>query len=140
MFKSPAEIALMQRANDITSLAYKAEFATLKAGMTQYGARQNVTRRSTGSAAATPGAGFGEYSAFPHGSMQPQKLEPGDIVLVDAGARWRATRQTSRARRCSAADSRQTEVWNLERARRTPRSPRRRSARRVRRSTRRRAR
>src|SRR6185503_16610886 len=35
MFKSPAEIALMQKANDITIAAYRVAFPTLHAGMTQ---------------------------------------------------------------------------------------------------------
>ena len=35
MFKSPAEIALMQRANDATLAAYKAALATMREGMTQ---------------------------------------------------------------------------------------------------------
>src|SRR6266550_5764633 len=35
MFKSPAEIALMQRANDITVVAYKATYDSMRAGMTQ---------------------------------------------------------------------------------------------------------
>src|SRR5262249_37526006 len=40
--KSSAEIALMQRANDITLLAFKAAAATLKEGMTQYEFGANV--------------------------------------------------------------------------------------------------
>ena len=28
---------------------------------------------------------FGKYTAFPHGSIQPQKLRDGDVVLIDAG-------------------------------------------------------
>ena len=36
MIKSPAEIALMQRANDITIAAYKAAFASLAEGLTQF--------------------------------------------------------------------------------------------------------
>ena len=55
MHKSPAELALMQRATDITILAIKAAFATLKAGMTQYDLSGNATAALTGSAAATPG-------------------------------------------------------------------------------------
>ena len=42
MIKSPAEIALMQRANDITIAAYKAGFATLREGMTQGDLRNNI--------------------------------------------------------------------------------------------------
>ena len=35
IYKSKAEIALMQRANDVTIEAYRAAFTTMKAGMTQ---------------------------------------------------------------------------------------------------------
>ena len=37
VIKSPAEVALLQRANDITIAAYKAAFATLHEGMAQQG-------------------------------------------------------------------------------------------------------
>jgi Xaa-Pro dipeptidase len=36
MFKSAAELALMQRANDITMAAFKVTFQTLRSGMTQH--------------------------------------------------------------------------------------------------------
>ena len=78
----------MQRATDITILAFKAAFATLREGMTQYElGGQHDGRAHAGSAASDPWAlvGFGKYSAFPHGSVQPQRLERGDIVLLDAG-------------------------------------------------------
>ena len=42
MIKSPAEIALMQRANDITIEAYKAALATLREGMTQHDLSANI--------------------------------------------------------------------------------------------------
>ena len=35
MFKSPAELALMQRANDITIVAYKATHDSMREGMNQ---------------------------------------------------------------------------------------------------------
>ena len=35
IYKSPAEIALMQRANDATIAAYRAALATMREGMTQ---------------------------------------------------------------------------------------------------------
>src|SRR2546421_8786480 len=28
---------------------------------------------------------FGKYTAFPHGSITPQKLHAGDVVLMDGG-------------------------------------------------------
>src|SRR5918994_1151868 len=86
MFKSPAEIALMQRANDITIEAYKASFASLAEGITQFDLGNIVGAAFealgvTGDAFAQ----FGKYSAFPHGSITPQRLQRGDVVLVDGG-------------------------------------------------------
>ena len=86
VIKSPAEIALLQRANDITIAAYKAAFQTLREGMTQGELSANI-------AAAYRGLGvqgnamaiFGKYTAFPHGSIQPQQLREGDMVLIDDG-------------------------------------------------------
>ena len=87
MFKSPAELALMQRANDITIEAFKASLATIREGMTQQELGANI--RAAFNAVGGPGGsaliGFGEYSAFPHGSIKPQQLKTGDIVLIDGG-------------------------------------------------------
>ncbi|HMF95917.1 MAG TPA: Xaa-Pro peptidase family protein, partial [Vicinamibacterales bacterium] len=87
MIKSAAEIALMQRANDITIAAYKAAFATLREGMTQGDLRANIMAayRALGATTADVAVSFGEYTAFPHGSITPQKLKEGDVVQVDDG-------------------------------------------------------
>jgi Xaa-Pro dipeptidase len=86
MFKSPAEIALMQRANDITIEAFKAARATLREGMTTNDLNNNLSAafRQLG---ASGGAliSFGKYTAFPHGSVVPQKLREGDLILMDGG-------------------------------------------------------
>jgi Xaa-Pro dipeptidase len=87
MIKSPAEIALMQRANDITLAAIRASFKTMEAGMTnqELGANVAAATRKLGGNADGALVIFGKYTAFPHGSIQPQKLKDGDVVLVDAG-------------------------------------------------------
>ncbi len=118
MHKSPAELALMQRASDITIAAFRAAFATLKEGMTQYDLQDNMLAALERVGGKDPWAlvGFGEYSAFPHGTIQPQKLNDGDIVLLDAGCAVEGyqsdiTRTTVYGR----PTARQTEIWNLER-------------------------
>src|SRR5262245_61141553 len=118
MYKSAAELALMQRASDMTIAAFKAAFATMHEGMTQYdlsGTMMAALRRVGGD---DPWAlvGLGKSSAFPHGSVQPQRLREGDIVLLDAGCALHdyqsdITRTTVFGR----PTARQTEVWNLER-------------------------
>jgi Xaa-Pro aminopeptidase len=118
MIKSSAELALMQRATDITILAFKAAFATLRAGMTQYELGGNMTAALTRLGGSDPWAlvGFGEYSAFPHGSVQPQRLERGDVVLLDSGCAVEGYQSDmTRTIVFGRATRRQAEIWNLER-------------------------
>lgn len=86
MFKSSAEIALMQKSNDITIEAFKAALATMKEGMTtsELNANLGMAFRALGSSGGAL-ISFGKYTAFPHGSVQPQKLKEGDTVLMDGG-------------------------------------------------------
>ena len=116
VIKSPAEIALMQRANDITIEAYRAACATLKEGMTQFEFSANCSAAFkalgvTGGAFAS----FGKYSAFPHGSIQPQKLREGDIVLMDGGCSVEGYQSDiTRTLVFGKATARQREIWELE--------------------------
>jgi Xaa-Pro dipeptidase len=84
--KSPAELALMQLANSITLQVYEAAWRAGHPGMT--------TREFS----ALIGAGYdrvgfpgyascetGQYSALPHGSIQPQTIHENDVVLIDDG-------------------------------------------------------
>jgi Xaa-Pro dipeptidase len=117
MFKSPTEIALMQRANDITIEAYRAAFATLKEGLTQFEFQSNV--RAAFQALGAPGGSasvqFGKYTAFPHGSSTPQKLQPGDVVLVDGGCNIEGYQSDiTRTTVFGKPSQRQIDVWNLE--------------------------
>ena len=116
MLKSPAEIALMQRANDITIAAYRAAFATLTEGLTQFEFQRNVEAAfSALGARGSAGAQFGKYSAFPHGSIQPQKLQEGDVVLVDGGCNVEGYQSDiTRTTVYGKASQRQIDVWNLE--------------------------
>ncbi|MDH4063310.1 MAG: Xaa-Pro peptidase family protein [Acidobacteriota bacterium] len=117
MFKSPAEIALMQRANDITIEAYRAAFGTFREGMTQVDLRRNISAAFT--ALGAPGGGasasFGAYTAFPHGSIEPQKLKEGDVVLVDGGCAIDGYQSDiTRTTVFGTPSARQIEVWNLD--------------------------
>ena len=116
--KSPAELALMQRASDITVVAFGAAFATLREGMTQYELSENMTDAMTRLGGSDPWAlvGFGAASAFPHGSRQPQQLHEGDIVLLDSGCAVQGYQSDiTRTTVFGKPTARQTEVWNLER-------------------------
>jgi Xaa-Pro dipeptidase len=118
MHKSAAELALMQRASDMTIAAFKAAFATLRAGMTQYDLQNNMLAALTRVGGDDPWAlvGFGKYSAFPHGTVQPQRLAPGDIVLLDSGCALHGYQSDiTRTTVFGKPSARQTEIWNLER-------------------------
>lgn len=88
VIKSPNEIAMMQRASDITIAAYKAAIPLLKKGMTS-GEFRELSRKAHSALGVSGGIGaqFGESSSFPHGSSKPRNLREGDIVLMDGGCR-----------------------------------------------------
>jgi len=62
------------------------------------------------------GGNFGPASAFPHGSVQPQTLKPGDIVLMDCGCKVEGyCSDISRTLVFGIEPTeRQKEIWNLE--------------------------
>ena len=117
MFKSPAEIALMQHANDITLRAIGAAATMLKAGMTPGQVSENVARVSRRLGGDSDGALviFGQYSAFPHGTVQPQKLHEGDIVLIDGGCSVEGYgSDITRTTVFGEPTQRQRDVWDIE--------------------------
>ncbi len=118
MYKSAAEIALMQRANDMTMAAFKATFATLKEGMTQHELTANMEAAMArlGGTDTWALAGFAAASAFPHGTVQPQQLHEGDIVLLDSGCKVEGYQaDITKTTVFGKPTTRQTEIWNLER-------------------------
>ena len=117
MIKSPAEIALLQRANDITIACYRAVFPTFREGMTQREVSSNIAAayRALG-VQGNAMAIFGKYTAFPHGSIQPQQLREGDLVLVDDGCTVEGYQSDiTRTTIFGKPTARQREIWNLER-------------------------
>lgn len=114
MFKSPAELALMQKANDITIAAYKAVFESLYEGMTQadFSRLAAAAHRALGIPGSI-GANFAYASAFPHGSSKPQQLKEGDIILADGGCTVEGYKSDiSRTIVFGKPSARQAEVWN----------------------------
>jgi Xaa-Pro dipeptidase len=117
MIKSAAEIALMQKANDITVAVYKSCIALLHEGMTP--ADFSSTAENAFSRLGVRGglsANFGQASAFPHGSIQTQYLKKGDVVLMDDGCKVQG--YCSDISRCivfgEEPTKRQREIWELE--------------------------
>jgi Xaa-Pro dipeptidase len=57
----------------------------------------------------------GKYSALPHGSIAPQTMQEGDVVLVDGGTNCEGyASDISRTVVVGQASQKQIEVWNLE--------------------------
>lgn len=86
MTKSAAELALMRLASQVTLRAYEAAYRSLKDGMTQ-GDFAGLVRLAHERQGFSGGAGVqvGAYSALPHGSVTPQTIREGSILLIDGG-------------------------------------------------------
>ena len=117
MIKSDAEIALMQHASDITVSAIKFGIAQLHEGMTQNELSNIISdeQQKLGGGSAFALVLFGESSAFPHGSIKPQALKKGDIVLMDCGCTVEGyNSDITRTVVFGEPTHRQIQVWNLE--------------------------
>ena len=88
MFKSSHEIELMRLASKATLMAYEATYRSLKPGMTQQDVEDLIeaAHRQLGFEGGAD-VQVGEFSAFPHGSVTPQVLREGTIVLIDGGCK-----------------------------------------------------
>ncbi len=88
MIKDSHEIALMRLAAKVTLTAYEAAYSALREGMTQRDLAELI-------AAAHSQLGFpgdadvqvGQYTAMPHGSVEPQSIQEGTIVWIDGGCK-----------------------------------------------------
>ena len=86
MIKSRHEIDLMRLASKATLAAYEATYHSMKIGMTQHDVAdmlQNAHRKLGFEGGAD--VQVGEFSSFPHGSVQPQVIREGTIVMIDGG-------------------------------------------------------
>ncbi|MGA7687455.1 MAG: Xaa-Pro peptidase family protein [Terriglobales bacterium] len=86
MIKSAHEIDLMRLAAKVTLAAYEATYRSLKAGMTRKDVESllETAHRQLGFEGGADVL-VGEYSAFPHGTILPQEIKDGTIVLIDGG-------------------------------------------------------
>jgi Xaa-Pro dipeptidase len=85
MIKSPAELALMQAANDIMLASLRHAGEHTHTGMTpaDIDAMIAAVHKQMGSAYDGGLVLIGEASAYPHGSKKPHVVQRGDIVLLD---------------------------------------------------------
>jgi Xaa-Pro dipeptidase len=87
MIKTPAEIALMQAATEVTLAAYRWTKPRVEKGMTgpEISALMNAATRKLGGAPEFALALIGEASAYPHGSREIHRVADGQVVLMDCG-------------------------------------------------------
>jgi Xaa-Pro dipeptidase len=87
MIKTAPELALMQKASDITIAALKFAYQNTKAGMTpgDIDALIGAAHRAFGASYDGGLVLLGEASAYPHGSGKPQHVTEGEVVLLDVG-------------------------------------------------------
>lgn len=115
--KSAAEIALIQRAMDVTMAVHKAAARTLRVGMTTTELVDFLDRghRKFGLSLTFGAAQFGEATAYPHGVPYPQTLAEGDMVLVDTGTKVGGYHSDiTRTYVFGEPTERQREIWDLE--------------------------
>ncbi len=88
MMKSEHEVQLMRLAAKVTLAAYEAAYRGLKEGMTQ-AQFEDLVEAAHVHLGFSGGADVqaGEYSALPHGSITPQVIREGTIVLMDGGCK-----------------------------------------------------
>jgi Xaa-Pro dipeptidase len=121
MIKSPAEVALIRQAMDMTLMVQKATARILHEGITttEVAAFIAEAHRRLG---ADPVFTFcivlfGEPTAYPHGVPYPQTLRHGDMVLIDIGATLHGYQSDiTRSYVFGDGTARQREVWEVEKA------------------------
>lgn len=118
MYKSANEIALMRKASEVTLTAYDHVYRRLEIGMQP----ADVNSMMSDAQAALGGTGnwsmalLGVASAYPHGTNQPQKIEEGQIVLMDCGCAVHGYKSDiSRTFVFGEPSKKQREVWDTVR-------------------------
>jgi Xaa-Pro dipeptidase len=87
LIKSPAELALLQLANDVTIEALRQVHAQVALGMSgsDIGALMDHATISLGGSPEFSLVLLNEASAYPHGSVKEQKIREGSVILMDCG-------------------------------------------------------
>lgn len=115
-FKSPAEIALLQRANEITAAAYRASIPYLQEGISQSEFRDITVaaHRALGVEGAIWPV-FGPSTASPHGSATETRLREGDMIVMDGSCTVDGYySDISRSMVLGQPTQRMRDVWALE--------------------------
>jgi Xaa-Pro dipeptidase len=118
MIKSPAELALMQTANDVTLTALRYVHAHVERGMSgaDIGELMNSATLALGGSPEFALVLLNEASAYPHGSLQPQAVRDGSVILLDCGCTVEGYQSDiSRTWIYGPPTPRQRKIWNTVR-------------------------
>lgn len=119
--KSSNEIALLQRAKDMTMEVHKAAARILRKdiSVTEVEAFIHEAHLKVGAPAGSYFCIvlFGEDSAYPHGVKSPKNLSMNDTVLIDTGCQLQGyNSDITRTYAFGEPSDRQRQVWNSEKA------------------------
>ena len=113
--KSSAELALMQSANNVTLAAIRHVHGRIEAGMSG----SDIMKILVEATEALGGSHefslvlLNEASAYPHGSVKPQTIREGSVVLVDTGCSVHGYQSDiSRTWIFGKPSPRQRDIWN----------------------------
>ena len=115
MIKSPAEIALMQVAANVTINAIRYCHANIKAGMTATDIQAILHAKTEELGGKEPFSLvlLNEASAYPHGTDKPQTVRDGSTILIDTGCKVEGySSDISRTWVYGKPSARQREVWD----------------------------
>jgi Xaa-Pro dipeptidase len=118
LVKSPAELALLQAANDVTIQALRWVHSHVAKDMhpSDIEALMNGATIALGGAPEFALVLLNEASAYPHGSKQAQSIRDGSIILMDCGCAVQGYQSDiSRTWVFGDPSSRQRKVWNTVR-------------------------
>ncbi len=119
MHKSTAELALLQRAKDMTLEVHRGAGAMLREGISVTEVADFIHRAHI-KVGAPAGSYFcivlfGPDTAFPHGVANPKTLDKGDMVLIDTGCQLQGyNSDITRSYVFGEPTERQREVWKAE--------------------------
>jgi Xaa-Pro dipeptidase len=115
IIKSPAELALLQTANDVTLAAIRHVHGRIDDGMSG----PDILKMLVAATEALGGTHefslvlLNEASAYPHGSEKPQTIRKGSVILIDTGCSVHGyVSDISRTWIFGDPTARQREVWN----------------------------
>ena len=115
MVKSSSELALLQAANDVTIAALRNAHGQIRAGMQAADilALMVAATEQLGGSHEFTLVLLNEASAYPHGSIKPQQVREGSVILIDTGCAVHGYQSDiSRSWVFGEISPRQRELWD----------------------------